>query len=264
MAAPDRSWLAALMSFRRDGGDVFTTTPSEGPNDRLFGGMVAAQALAAAGATVESAKHPQSLHAYFLRGGRYDLDVEFHVARSRDGRSFDTRQVTAVQGGAVILELLASFHAPEPGTDWYPAREPGVTFDDAVPKSPDIDFGDRFDIRTRVEDTSVFAIPPFWIRSRAPIEDDPLLRACALTFMSDLGPVPAAAPPDFRHRRDKAFATTLDHAVWFHRPTDPAEWHRYEVDRVNHNDSRGLVVGSFYDAAGRLIASMTQEALWRR
>ena len=101
-----------------------TATPSsrrsrpKGPGRSLFGGLIAAQALGAAGRTVEPDKLPQSLHLYFVRGGQYGIDVEFHVERTRDGRSFDTRRVTARQNGKTILEMIASFHVPEPGVDW--------------------------------------------------------------------------------------------------------------------------------------------------
>ena len=130
----ERSWMARVLDFRRDG-DVFVVrnAPS-GPGKRLFGGLIAAQALAAAGATVEPEKLPQSLHLYFVRGGDYDVDVELQVERTRDGRSFDTRRVTAVQHGKTILEMIASFHRPEPGADGQPPIVPALEFDDSVPK----------------------------------------------------------------------------------------------------------------------------------
>ena len=106
------SWLARLLNFSREGDVFLAPQPSAGPNSRLFGGLIAAQALAAAGATVEPDKHPQSLHLYFVRGGQYGVDVELTVVRTRDGRSFDTRQVTAVQNGKTILEMIASFGSP--------------------------------------------------------------------------------------------------------------------------------------------------------
>lgn len=261
-----QSWLSRLLQFGRvgDTGDTFVIANSDrGPASRLFGGLIAAQALWAAGYTVDPAKHPQSLHLYFVRGGQYDVDIEFEVRRIRTGRSFDTRQVSARQGGEVILELIASFHRPEPGADWHPHPAPALDFTDARPKRTDLNFSDRFEIRTAPDDTSPFALPPYWIRSREPVGDDPLLSSCLLTFMSDLGPVPAVRPPGTPLSFDVGFATSLDHAIWFHRPFRPTEWHRYEVNRVNNSDSRGLAFGSLYDPAGALVASVTQEALWR-
>ncbi|MGV0744174.1 acyl-CoA thioesterase [Mycolicibacterium sp. XJ870] len=263
MTASTTSWISNLLRFDRVG-DVFRIRePRSGAVERLFGGLIAAQSLAAAGATVEADKLPQSLHAYFVRGGRYDADVEFHVERTRDGRAFATRRVTAIQDGAVILEMIASFHKPEPGVDWQPESTPILEFESAIAKSAVVDFGDLFELRTMAGDDSEFAVPPFWIRTHEQIEDDPLIRACALTYMSDLGPVPAALPPQTPLRADLGFAASLDHSIWFHRPFSPAAWHRYEVRSVNHNDSRGLAAGSLYAADGTLVASVTQEALWR-
>jgi acyl-CoA thioesterase II len=256
------SWIKTLLAFDRDG-DVFCIRePERGAVERLFGGLIAAQSLGAAGATVDGDKVPQSLHAYFVRGGRYDAEVEFRVTRIRDGRAFATRQVSASQDGKVILEMIASFHAPEPGADWQPETAPVLEFDAAVPKTAVLDF-DVFELRTRKVDDSEFAVPPFWIRTREPVEDDPLIRACTLAYMSDLGPVPTALPPSIPLRPDLGFATSLDHSIWFHRPFRPEVWHRYELQAVNHNDSRGLTTGSLLDESGALIASVSQEALWR-
>ena len=259
----NRSWVAQLLQFERDG-DVFTAPQLKaGPGRRLFGGLIAAQALGAAGATVDPAKQPQSLHLYFVRGGRFGVDVAYHVERTRDGRSFDTRRVTATQEGAVILEMIASFHVPEPGADWSPDVTPALTFEDSTPKMPALQVADRFHIRTSPADCSDFALPPYWIRTREPIEDDALTRACTLTFMSDLGPVPVARPPGTELEFGVGFSASLDHAIWFHRPFWPAQWHRYEVTSLTNSDSRGLVAGALYDAAGALVASTAQEALWR-
>ncbi|WP_409430755.1 acyl-CoA thioesterase [Mycobacterium sp. SMC-16] len=258
-AAP--SWIAQVLDFARDGDTFIAPQPTEGPGRSLFGGLIAAQALGAAGRTVEPDKLPQSLHLYFVRGGRYGVDVEFHVERTRDGRSFDTRRVTARQNGKTILEMIASFHVPEPGADWQRPEVRGLEFDASVPKPPSRTVADFFDMRVRPEDTGPFAVPPFWIRTKDEIEDDALTRAAALTFMSDFGPVPVARP-DGTSLRD-GFAASLDHAVWFHRPFVPHDWHRYEVTRLNNTDSRGLVTGALYDTGGVLIASTSQEALWR-
>lgn len=257
-----QSWIAALLEFDRDGDNFVAPQPPVGPGPRLFGGLIAAQSLAAAGATVAPDKLPQSLHLYFVRGGRYGEEVTFQVERTRDGRTFDTRRVTAVQQGAVIMEMIASFHVAEPGADCHPPAPPSVDYHDAIPKEPSIEFADRFEIRTMPGDDSEFAVPPFWIRTRTEIEDDPLIRSCTLAFMSDFGPVPIARP-DVPLDPTVGYAASLDHSVWFHRPFDPHAWHRYEVRSLNNSDSRGLVAGSMYDGQGRLIASATQEALWR-
>jgi acyl-CoA thioesterase II len=260
------SWIARLLEFDRDGDTFVVSGTASGPGTRVFGGLIAAQALRAAGETVEDDKHPHSLHVYFVRGGRYDVDVTLQVERTRTGRSFDTRRVRAVQDGDVILEMIASFHRPEPGADWHLGTEPTVALHDAVPRRPAIEFTDRFEIRTNPQDGSRFAVPPYWIRARDPIDDDPLMIACTLTLISDLGPVPAARPPGTpvtALESGTGFATSLDHSVWFHRPFRPQAWHRYEIHLANSSDCRGLVVGALYDESSTLIASITQEALWR-
>jgi len=142
---------------------------------------------------------------------------------------------------------------------WAPALE----FDESVSKVTGLEFAEHFEIRTRADDDSLFAVPPFWIRSKDVIEDDPLLRACTLTFMSDFGPVPVARPPGAPKGPGVGYAASLDHAVWFHRSFQPEQWHRYEVGSRNFSDARGLVAGSLYDAAGVLVASTSQEAVWR-
>lgn len=159
--------------------------------------------------------------------------------------------------------MIASFHRPEPGADQHPDVAPSVSFDDAKSKPPATEFAALFDVRTGPADTSAFAVPPFWIRTREHIEDDALVRACTLTFISDFGPVPVARPPGTPMRANLGFAASLDHSVWFHRPFVPHDWHRYEVHQLNSSDSRGLVAGAIYSSSGSLIASTTQEALWR-
>jgi acyl-CoA thioesterase II len=119
--------------YRLDGdGTVFRTSTALGAGPRLFGGLIAAQALAAAAATVDSARLPQSLHAYFIRGGRVGVDVEYVVETTRDGRSFATRRVTARQDGVPIFEMLASFHSPEKTLDWQRPVIPRLPLTDAT------------------------------------------------------------------------------------------------------------------------------------
>ncbi|MGB3482507.1 MAG: acyl-CoA thioesterase domain-containing protein [Mycobacterium sp.] len=263
MTGATKCWIGELLSFERDG-DVFVVRdPAGGRGERLFGGMIAAQALGAAGATVEPDKLPQSLHAYFVRGGKFGVPLHFEVERTRDGRSFDTRRVTAVQEGKAILEMIASFHRPEAGADWHPPAPAPIDLDTAQLWDSRLAIAEHLEIRTAPSDPSAFAVPPYWVRFRDVIADDALHRACALTFVSDLGPVPAARPPGTLLRPGAGYAASLDHSVWFHRPFHPASWHRYEVNPVNNNDNRGLVVGSMYSQDGALVASMTQEALWR-
>ena len=255
------SWIAGLLDSARDG-DTFTTPePDGGAGPRLYGGLIAAQALAAAGRTVAPEKLPQSLHLYFVRGGQYGTDVTFHVERTRDGRAFDTRRVTATQHGKTILEMIASFHAPEPGALWQRPEPIGIELDAAVPKAPNLGFAHRFEIRVVPGDDAVFATPPFWIRTRDRIEDDPLVRSAMLTFMSDFGMVPVARPDG--SSASEEFAASLDHAVWFHHPSQFNAWHLYHQTSPSASGSRGFNLGQIYNADGVLVASTAQEGLMR-
>lgn len=251
-----------MVDLPRDG-DVFVARGVETPQGRLFGGLIAAQALAAAAATVEPTKLPQSLHAYFVRAGRPDVDVHYEVERTRDGRSFDTRRVTARQEGATILELITSFHVQEGTADWSRDVPAEVDFEAATETITMAEMSARFEIRVPKLGPMGFTGLPYWVRTRHEIEDDPVVRACTLTFLSDMGLMGAASPPKVRSPFSAITAASLDHAIWFHRAYDPSRWHRYEGERLNYNDSRGLARGELRTADGLLVASMAQEALWR-
>jgi acyl-CoA thioesterase len=258
------SWIADLVQLDRSG-QTFRTSATHGVGRRLYGGLIAAQALAAAAATVDSARVPQSLHAYFIKGGRIGVDVEFTVESTRDGRSFNTRRVTAVQDGAAIFEMMASFHQPETTTDWQRSEPPQVALSDATVRTQlPIQWADHFEIGVAPDQHGRIDWPvqPFWFRTREPVEDDPVLRACALTFISDLGMVSSARPPG-PPTPGPGGAATLDHALWLHRPTDPHQWHFYDAVAVSHSDARGLARGSIQRDDGTLIASVAQESLWR-
>ena len=259
------SWIARLVRLDRcgPGRHAFRAANAKGAGPRLFGGLIAAQALAAAGATVDSGRLPQSLHAYFIKGGRVGVDVDSAVEPTRDGRSFNTRRVTASQQGVPIFEMLASFHSPEPGRDWQRPAVPRLALADAT-TAIDLPEGWMNHVETRVaaDATSEWPVQPFWFRSREPIEDDPLLRACCLTFVSDLGMVSTARPPGEREPGPGG-AASLDHALWLHRMIDPNQWHCYDAVGVSHSDARGLAFGSISDSAGVLVASVAQESLWR-
>jgi acyl-CoA thioesterase II len=274
---PETNWADSLRDLRRDG-DRFVAEPQSGRQFRLFGGLVLAYALHAAAETVPDPLLPQSLHAYFVRAGAPGKPIDLDVVQVRDGRAFSTRRVTASQEGKVILEMMGSFHVPETGEDWHPPapRRPGP--DEALPVQP-LAGVEWFEIRAAGE-TTTFAGPPYWLRVRQPVSDDPVTQACVLTYISDMGLMAAARPAAFtmdvnaaaaeaaakspeERRPLERNAASLDHAIWFHRPFDPHAWHRYEATKLNGNDARGLAQGAFYDTDGTLVASTAQEALWR-
>lgn len=270
MSDPPRRTLAGMLDLRPSGEDRWVApTPGEGP-PRLFGGQVAAQALSAACRTVPADRPPHSLHGYFIRPGRPDTTLELVVERTRDGRSFATRHVTALQEGLAIFNLTASFHEAEEGVDWQlpgPEVTPPGEVAGPDPRSP---------MRRMFGPTSAFEqIPlnpstdedpwprhPCWVRLVEEISQDPSEQACALTFISDMGVVGSARAPQDRGR--PSFMASLDHAVWFHRPTDISQWHLFSVDPVSNFGGRGLALGTFHTADGTLVASLAQEGLIRR
>lgn len=257
------SWISRLTDLEPTGSARFTTPVTLGSDGRLFGGLIAAQALAAAGATVGHDRIPQSLHAYFVRGGRVGVDVDYAVDVIRDGRSFDTRRVTASQEGAPIFEMLTSFHRPEPTLDWQRPAQPGLELQRATQAvTPPESWADYFETRVSPSSSTDWPLQPFWFRSREQVDNEPLLQACALTFVSDLGLVSTARPPG-QHQPGPGGAASLDHALWMHRPIDVNGWHCYDATPVSHNDARGLAFGSVHDHSGRLVASVAQESLWR-
>ncbi|MGE2735219.1 acyl-CoA thioesterase [Mycolicibacterium vaccae] len=257
------SWIADLVRLDRDG-EAFRATASFGAGGRLFGGLIAAQALAAAGATIAPERLPQSLHAYFIKGGRAGVDVDYVVENTRDGKSFNTRRVTASQDGVPIFEMLASFHRPEATTDWQRVTAPSFPLAEATIESRlGEKWADHFDVRAGTRGIDDWPVQPMWFRSREPIEDDPLLQACALTFISDVGLVATARPPGHAPSPGPGGAASLDHAVWLHRPVDLSRWHLYDAEAVSHHDARGLARGSIVDEHGTLVASVAQESLWR-
>ena len=260
--------ILGLLDLEPAGQDAFVAaTPSDGPG-RLFGGQVASQSLRAATLTVDADRPPHSLHAYFIRPGRPGSPLELQVDRTREGRSFTTRRVTASQSGEAIFVLAASFHAPEPGDDWQLPAPAGIPDPDSatLPESPMSKFASMSPFEMRpVREPPAGGFPvihPFWVRTRRRLPDDPALHACVLTFMSDMGVVGGARapgsslPPQF-------MGASLDHAVWFHRPARADEWLLFSVDPVTNYGSRGLAKGSLHTRDGVLVASIIQEALLR-
>ncbi len=248
--------------------------PDTWPGGRVFGGLVAAQALRAATRAVEVEHLPHSLHAYFLRPGKPGVPIIFTVDRVRDGKSFTTRTVTASQRGETIFTMSASFNRPAEGeTDYQlplPADVPRPDELEAfsgMPVRPS--FFSPFDLRdigpTEPEaDGTYRSTRRAWVRTTAALPDDPVLNACALAFMSDMAVVVAARPPVAgRHPWEGYTGASLDHAVWFHRPVRADHWMLYDLHSVSFVAGRGLARGTFHDIDGRLVASVAQEALIR-
>lgn len=259
------------------------------PNEslqRVFGGQVAGQALVAAGRTTDGKRPVHSLHSYFLRPGVPGIPIVYQVERIRDGRSFTTRRVVAVQQGKTIFNLTASFHQSEPGFEHQypmpdvPAPEtlPGIV--DEVRANVDVmpEFLDRqerrhlIDVRyverlrwTKEELENAEPRSVVWMRVIGPLGDDPLVHVCALTYASDMTLLDAVRVPVEPLWGPRGFdMASLDHAMWFHRPFRADEWFLYQQESPIATGARGLARGLIFDRGGRLVASVMQEGLFRK
>lgn len=240
---------------------------------RLFGGQVASQALRAAAHTVDADHRVNSLHAYFLRPGRFGVPVVFTVDRIRDGASFTTRRVVASQDGEAILNLDASFHGVEDGGEYEPpspvgtAPPPEAVESDERRRASHHRFLDSRSIELDDDSTTARAR---WIRLVDDLPDDPVVHACAITFFSDTGPLGATRRAIGGAERDgwegSMMTASLDHCVWFHRPARADQWLLYRLEPLVAGGARGLARGEIWSSDGRLVASITQEGLlrWRR
>jgi acyl-CoA thioesterase-2 len=224
----------------------------------LNGGQVAAQALLAAGRTVPDGRLPHSLHGYFLRSGDAARPAVFRVDRDRDGGSFSARRVVALQGGEVIFNMSVSFAAPGEGPDLEVDPVPDAEPPDGLP-SHHLPRLFSFEGRRPSQPYPDAHWPTrFWARSTVPLPDDPLVHACALTYLSDIGTGLVALPAD-----EASPGPSLDHALWFHRPARLDEW--VLMDNVPRTVAagRGWYTGTLHTADGALAASFVQETLFR-
>ncbi len=250
---------------------------------RVFGGQVIGQALVAAERTVED-RFAHSLHAYFMRPGDPSVPIIYEVDRIRDGKSFNTRRVVAIQHGQAIFSMSASFHLEEEGFD-HQAEMPDVPGPDELPGLNDIKekFVDQMppNIKTYFErerpiemrpvDTSRFfthekrePTQSIWIRASEKLPDDPGLHQCALAYASDFSLLDTALIAHGRILFDPSLMlASLDHAMWFHRPCRADGWLLYTMDSPAAHGARGFSRGSIFTPEGVLVASVAQEGLIR-
>ncbi|MGX8906199.1 acyl-CoA thioesterase II [Streptomyces netropsis] len=255
---------------------------------RVFGGQVAAQALVAAGRTVPDDRLAHSLHSYFLRPGDPEVPIVYTVDRIRDGRSFATRRVVAVQHGQPIFHLSASFQTYEEGLEHQepmpPAPDP-ATLPTAAEMLPQ--YADRLGGPDIVElilkargavDLRYAEEPPFasmgerrepksqvWFRTNGKLADDPLLHLCLATYVSDMTLLDSVL---LAHGRGgwavgDVVGASLDHAMWFHRPFRADEWLLYDQESPTSQGGRGLARGRIFTQDGRLAVSVIQEGVVR-
>jgi acyl-CoA thioesterase II len=241
--------------------------PGEGAG-RVFGGQVASQALRAAAATVEADHRVNSLHAYFLRPGRFGMPIIYTVDRIRDGSSFTTRRVVALQQGEAILNLDASFHKDEPGGEYQlPSPVDQAPPPDSLERNSHGWIGQHrrpIDMRDVHPTVSPHATRAHWVRADGTLPDDHVLHACVITYFSDSGPVGAARRPLAGNGDwDRMMTASLDHCVWFHRAVRADEWLFYELEAVACGGARGLARGEMWTQDGKLAITVSQEALLR-
>lgn len=257
-------------------------SPDEGWQ-RVFGGQVLGQALVAASRTVED-RRAHSLQAYFLLPGDPKVPIIYEVDRIRDGKSFATRRVVAIQHGRAIFSMSASFQIAEEGLD-HGDPIPDVALPETLASEEDL--RERYmtvaaepirrywqrqrpiefrptDLTAFLDRKSVNGKRHVWVRATERLPDDPGLHLCVLAYASDVTLLDTAL---LGHRRSifdpDIQAASLDHAMWFHRPFRADEWLLFTQDSPSASGSRGFTRGTFHDRAGNLIASVAQEGLIR-
>ncbi len=259
----DQVGFGQLMELEEHGADTYVALAPEYPWARLFGGQVVAQALRAAQRTVDPDYAVHSLHAYFIRGGTHREPVRFEVDRIRNGRSFATRRVVARQSTGAILNLSASFQISEPEADVQSMSAPSdVPPPDGV---EDTGWGGLLVRRTAIKD---FGRTVTWVRVEGSPSDDPAIDACSLAFVSDsvpTGAVRAAHPVQVPRSdiRQTFMGASLDHIVYFHRPSHGHQWLLADVRCHGLVGGRGVSVGNMFDPDGVHIMTIVQEVLLR-
>ena len=252
---------------------------------RVFGGQVIAQALVAAQRTVEPDRAVHSLHCYFMRPGDPTVPIIYEVDRIRDGGSFTTRRVVAIQHGHAIFSLSASFQIDEPGLEHAIEMPEGIPGPETLLREKDLiaQFFDQLPehikrywlserpIELRPVSLTHYItrekLPPkqhIWVRATGEIPDDRALQSAVLAYLSDMTLLDTSL---FAHGRSvfdpEIQAASLDHAMWFHRPHKLDDWLLYTQDSPNATGARGFTRGSIYATDGTLVASVAQEGLIR-
>ncbi len=252
---------------------------------RVFGGQVIAQALVAAQRTVETGRHVHSLHGYFMLPGDPSIPIIYDVDRIRDGLSFTTRRVVAIQKGRAIFSLEASFQKEEPGLDFQMPMPKDVTAPENLANRKELISQSDFEIPENIRKfwqhdrpidmkpvklehyVSRVPLPPrqdVWVRATGPTPDDRTIQAAVLAYLSDMTLLDTATFPHGRAVFDPDMqVASLDHAMWFHRPYDLADWMLYSQDTPSSSGSRGFTRGMLYARDGTLVASVAQEGLIR-
>jgi acyl-CoA thioesterase-2 len=277
--------LVELLDLERLETNLFRGVSPDEDRQRVFGGQVAGQALVAAGRTVEGDRPVHSLHAYFLRPGDMKVPILYQVDPLRDGRTFTTRAVTAIQHGRPIFHLSASFQADVDGAE-HQADMPEAPDPESLPTTRERILADRENlppefvarmserdhaIDSRGVDDGTFwsrdvhpAESLVWIRARGTLPEDRLLHQCVATYASDMTLLETAIRPHPIAMIDPDFlAASLDHAMWFHRPFRADEWLLYAQDSWSMSSQRGFTTAKLFTREGKLAVSVAQEGFLR-
>ena len=267
--------IEEILSIERLDRDLYRGRPIETHLQRTFGGQVAGQSLTAAVKTVDDDKHVHSLHGYFIRPGVPKVPTIFQIDRLRDGRSFATRRVTAIQDGEAIFSMSASFHlADQPGIEHQDVIPEVIAPEEIpVPEIGDLDEAHRsflaewaqWDIRIvprdRLETSEGLAAQQrVWFRCVDTLPDDQDFHVCTLAYMSDMTLLGSSKVP---HPQVATQDASLDHAMWFLRPFRADDWLLYDQTSPSAHGGRALTQGRIFDRSGRLVAAVTQEGLSR-
>lgn len=275
--------LIKVMTLERLERDLFRGESRDIGSPQVFGGQVLGQALVAATATVEE-RAVHSLHAYFLRRGDFNSPIVYEVDRARDGNHFSTRRVVAIQHGAQIFNMSASFQDVEQGLD-HQALMPVVPAPEdladlttylneilhRLPSSVQRILGHKrpFEFRPTdapnyLNDKKAAPLRHIWFRAVAKLPDDEALHRCLLAYVSDFNLLDTALMPHgIPTMAHSLVMASIDHAMWFHRSVRVDEWLLYSTDSPSASGARGFARGSIFSRDGRLIASTSQEGLMR-
>jgi acyl-CoA thioesterase-2 len=278
------SALLTILDLEQLEVNIFRGLSPDETAQRVFGGQVAGQALVAAGRTVPDERHVHSLHAYFLRPGDPTIPIIYEVDRIRDGKSFTTRRVVAVQHGKAIFHLSASFQVDEPGAD-HQAEMPEAPDPESILSleqkraAAGMPPSHRWSDRLRPIDVRYIVDPPWWphrdneskgpmqvwFRANGAMPEDPLLHVCAATYASDLTLLDSALLSNGMGWGDdrEVQIASLDHAMWFHRPFRADDWLFYDQSSPSSSGARGLAIGRIFTRDGKHVVSVVQEGLLR-
>lgn len=281
---PHLADLIRLLELERLEDNLFRGASRDIGSPQVFGGQVLGQALRAAYATIGEGRWAHSLHAYFLRRGDFNAPIVYEVDRSRDGHSFSSRRVVAIQHGVQLFHMAASFQAIEAGVE-HQAAMPEAPVPESLPSLYDVpadlraqlpenlrklardDIPFEFRLVQPVNYARPAAEPPrqdVWLRAVDRLPDDPLLQQCLLAYVSDYHLIGTTLRP---HRASMATpgitVASIDHAMWFHRPARVDDWLLYSMDSPSASGARGFARASLYTREGVLVASTAQEGLIR-